>query len=552
MRRTCPYRRACRTEPPLVGLSSVSRTAPKSHTHDPLVCYAAAATLAALHGLASSCTTDLERLSAALTELDAALQPARSGRAVVAVVGRTKAGKSTLRFVLSGEGEDRIGRGGLGTTRTVIDYAWRGLRLRDTPGVGARGPGGQEDTALAAEAAATADLVLWLVTSDGLQQATVEPLRHLLSRGVPLLAVVNHKDCHDLREDQSWDRDVLLTDRQARDRRLRDVLEGTVSAAFDVVHVQLDVARWARDCPSRAKAWEVSGLPALERAIAAAAARARGQRVAVRRAQQVTALRAVGAALHDLVAVVAEDLARNQYALEEHRLRAAAESRGWRDARDVAGARARQLITSHLAAAERLAAVTEHRGEANAAWRSALDLLDAELTTSVTQSADRALADAGVGGVDDPPALDAPPVQQVRADLTGDPLNARAANTGKNVLKVVSAAPFLLLGPVGAFAGSVVAPVVAHALTRDLGPSEEGERRKRAASAQRASERAETAFGARLEGLLRAADAVRYERVLRPAMLRSVALLAQRMLLERQLADLIHAVHIVREALDED
>jgi hypothetical protein len=35
-------------------------------------------------------------------------------------------------------------------------------------------------------------------------------------------------------------------------------------------------------------------------------------------------------------------------------------------------------------------------------------------------------------------------------------------------------------------------------------------------------------------------------------MLRSVALLARRMLLERQLADLIHAVHVVREALDED
>lgn len=550
MRRTCPYRRACQTEPPLVGLSSVSRAASESHTLDPLVCYAAAATLAALHGLASSCRTDLERLSGALIELDAALQPARSGRVVVAVVGRTKAGKSTLRYVLSGEGEDGIGRGGLRTTRTVIDYDWRGLRLRDTPGVGARG--GHKDTALAVEAAATADLILWLVTSDGLQQATVEPLRHLVSRGAPLLVVVNHKDQHDLREDQSWDRAALLTEVDARDRRLQEVLEGTVSSAVDVVHVQLDVARWARACPARAKAWEVSGLPELERAIAKAASRARGQRAAVRHAQQVTALRAVGVVLDDLVVAVAEDVARNQYALEEHRLKAAAESRGWRDARDVAGARARQLITSHLAAAERLAAVTEHRGEANAAWRSALDLLDAELTTSVTQSADSALADASVGRVDDAPALDAPPVQQVRADLTGDPLNARAANTGKNVLKVVSAAPFLLLGPVGAFAGSVLAPVVAHALTRDLGPSEEGERRKRAASAQRASERAETAFGARLEGLLRAAEAVRYERVLRPAMLRSVALLAHRMLLERQLADLIHAVHVVREALDED
>lgn len=528
----------------------MSRAASPFGTYDALACYAAAAALAASQGLATSGTNDLERLGAALTGLDGSLQPARSGRAVVAVVGRTRAGKSTLRFVLTGDGEGGIGRGAQATTRTVIDYAWRGLRLRDTPGVGARDR--PEDTALAAEAAATADLVLWLVTSDGLQQATVEPLRHLLSRGVPLLAVVNHKEQHDLREDQSWDRDVLLTEREARDHRLREVLEGTVSSAFDVVHVQLDVARWARACPARAKAWEVSGLPALERAIAEAAARARGQRAAVRRVQQVTALRAVGVALDDLVAAVEGDLARNRYALEEHRCSAAAESRAWGDAREATGARARQLIDSQLAAAERLARVTEHRGEANAAWRSALDALDAELTTSVTRSAGRALGAAGAGRVDDALALDAAPVQRVRADLAGDPLNARAADTGKNVLKVVSAAPFWLLGPVGAVAGSVVAPLVTDVLTRNVGPTADGERTKRAASAQRAHKRAESAFRTRLGALLEAADGVRCDRVIRPTMVRSVALLAQRMLLERQLADLIHAVHVVREALDED
>lgn len=528
----------------------MSRAASPLRTCDALVSYAAAAALAASQGLATSRTTELERLGAARTELDAALQPARSGRAVVAVVGRTKAGKSTLRFVLSGEGEDRIGLGGQGTTRTVIDYAWRGLRLRDTPGVGARGR--PEDAALAAEAAATADLVLWLSTSEGVQQATVEPLRHLLSRGAPLLAVVNHKDQHDLREDQPWDRNVLLTDREARGRRLREVLEGTVGAAVDVVHVQLDVARWARACPTRARAWEASGLPALERAIADAAARACEQRAAVRRGHQVTALRAVGIALDDLVAAVEEDLVRSQYALEEHRFRAAAESRAWGDAREAAGAKARQLIASHLAAAERLARATEHRGEANAAWRSALDALDAELTTSVSRSAGRALGAAGAGRVDDALVLDAPPVQRVRADLAGDPLNARAVNTGKNVLKVISAAPFWLLGPVGAAAGSVVAPLVTDALTRNVGPTADGERTKRATSVQRAHKRAESAFRTRLGALLKAGDGVRCELVIRPTMLRSIALLARQRLLERQLADLIHAVHVVRGALDED
>ncbi len=218
----------------------------------------AAAAIALAHEELSATSGELEvgPLEAALSELRAALTPARHGPLVVAVVGRTRAGKSTLRFVLTGEGEDGIGRGGQRTTRTIMEYDWQGLLLRDTPGVGARD--GAADTALASQAAATADLVLWVVTSDGLQQATVEPVRHVLSRGVPVLVAVNHKEQHDLRDDQDWSSEALLTERDARDRRIRDVLARTIGASGEVVHVQLDVARWARGVMKRESAWAAS------------------------------------------------------------------------------------------------------------------------------------------------------------------------------------------------------------------------------------------------------------------------------------------------------
>src|SRR3954451_7601942 len=74
-----------------------------------------------------------EALSAAAAQLDTALAWHRAGPARVVCVGRTRAGKSTLRHVLTGEAEDGIGRGGQRTTRDNIEYVWRDLLLVDTP-----------------------------------------------------------------------------------------------------------------------------------------------------------------------------------------------------------------------------------------------------------------------------------------------------------------------------------------------------------------------------------------------------------------------------------
>ena len=114
---------------------------------------------------------DVVELSA--NRLGAAAAGGRSGVCRIATVGRTKAGKSTLRYVLTGQAENGIGIGGQRTTTSNLEYLWRDLEVVDTPGVGAFQ--GAEDAEVAAVAAAAADLVLWVVTSDGLQQATIRP-----------------------------------------------------------------------------------------------------------------------------------------------------------------------------------------------------------------------------------------------------------------------------------------------------------------------------------------------------------------------------------------
>ncbi len=307
--------------------------------------HATAAVVAALEELSSAeSEAEFALLEGAAAELRAALSPARKSPPVVAVVGRTRAGKSTLRFVLTGKGEDGIGRGGQRTTRSIIEYGWHGLLLRDTPGVGARD--GAADTALAIEAAATADLVLWIVTSDGLQKATVEPVRHILGRGVPVLVAVNHKEQHDLLEDRTWSSELLLTDREVRERRIREVLAGTVGASVQVVHVQLDVGRWARGVAGRERAWVASGVPILQRTLEAAACQAEAARAATRRAHQIAAMSAVDAALQVLEAGLEAALRVQDVIIAEHEERLAGATGDWRHEMAAAQAQAMELRSS--------------------------------------------------------------------------------------------------------------------------------------------------------------------------------------------------------------
>jgi hypothetical protein len=110
----------------------------------------------------------------------------------VVLMGRTMAGKSSLLSALSGSHFDRIGDGSQRFSRDVFAATPRAsgrIEVVDTPGVGASD--GAEDFDLAFSAAHDADLVLWVASSDSIQEETARALRLLGVIGKPIIVVLN-------------------------------------------------------------------------------------------------------------------------------------------------------------------------------------------------------------------------------------------------------------------------------------------------------------------------------------------------------------------------
>lgn len=110
----------------------------------------------------------------------------------VVLMGRTMAGKSSLLAALSRSHFDRIGDGRQRFSRDVfaaIPTASGRIEVVDTPGVGARD--GAEDFELAFNAALDGDLILWVASSDSIQEETARALRLLGAIGKPIIVVLN-------------------------------------------------------------------------------------------------------------------------------------------------------------------------------------------------------------------------------------------------------------------------------------------------------------------------------------------------------------------------
>ncbi len=63
----------------------------------------------------------------------------------ISFIGKTKSGKSTLHAIMTEKGWDKIGKGKQRTTRYNRVYEWEGIRIIDTPGIGAPEEGGRTD-----------------------------------------------------------------------------------------------------------------------------------------------------------------------------------------------------------------------------------------------------------------------------------------------------------------------------------------------------------------------------------------------------------------------
>ena len=116
----------------------------------------------------------------------------------IAFIGKTKAGKSTLHAIMTGEGWDAIGVGKQRTTRLNRVYEWENIRIIDTPGIGA--PGGKNDEEIAQSVINEADVICYVVTNDSIQETEFGFLRLLKENAKPLIILLNvHKNFRDSR-----------------------------------------------------------------------------------------------------------------------------------------------------------------------------------------------------------------------------------------------------------------------------------------------------------------------------------------------------------------
>ncbi|MDB9310398.1 50S ribosome-binding GTPase [Aphanizomenon sp. CS-733/32] len=112
----------------------------------------------------------------------------------VALFGRTKAGKSTLRETLTRGNGSTIGKGSQRTTRDVKEYFWQGLRLLDTPGIEAYQ--GNDDTNKANDIIDQSDIVLFLTSDDSVQPGEFQAMAQLQQINKYFAVILNVK--HDI------------------------------------------------------------------------------------------------------------------------------------------------------------------------------------------------------------------------------------------------------------------------------------------------------------------------------------------------------------------
>ncbi|GAB4333320.1 MAG: hypothetical protein Kow0037_11590 [Calditrichia bacterium] len=107
----------------------------------------------------------------------------------VTLFGRTKAGKSTIREALTNGDGSTIGKGAQRTTRDVRIYNWNHIRIIDTPGFDAYK--GEEDEKIAFSQVDETDLILFLVTSDSIEESEFIKLASLRRENKPVIILLN-------------------------------------------------------------------------------------------------------------------------------------------------------------------------------------------------------------------------------------------------------------------------------------------------------------------------------------------------------------------------
>jgi small GTP-binding protein len=120
----------------------------------------------------------------------------------VAFMGKTKAGKSTLHAVITGEGWNSIGIGKQRTTRFNRVYEWKNIRIIDTPGIGAAERDGRKDEEIARSIVDESDVICYVVSNDSIQPTELSWMRLLKENNKPLIVLLNLWDGIDKDEEK--------------------------------------------------------------------------------------------------------------------------------------------------------------------------------------------------------------------------------------------------------------------------------------------------------------------------------------------------------------
>ncbi|MGW5971706.1 GTPase [Streptomyces sp. NPDC055186] len=275
--------------------------------------------------------------------------PAVRGRLLVAIAGRTKSGKTTLRKALTRDADRTgIGRGAHRTTRKTSAFELGSVTYLDTPGFAAKDD--DLDAQHARVACDIADAVIWNYADTLRNEESVE-LQRLLLSGKPLLAVVNVKE-----RVNTLDRLRLFTQRPERafasapghTVRIEQVSGAVGVTPPTVLAVHSAAAHEAlstRDGELGDRAFRASRLPELEQSLAQLLAERAIPLRAVRLAEGV---RAPLAAFHDRAI---EELPRINLALGELERSTPSQRAALLDAFQNAGQNARDRLEAkrHLA-----------------------------------------------------------------------------------------------------------------------------------------------------------------------------------------------------------
>lgn len=112
----------------------------------------------------------------------------------ISLIGRTKAGKSTLHSILTKQGADKIGSGKQRTTRYNRVYQWNLLRLIDTPGIGSAEADGRTDEEIAKSVLGESDIICFVIADDSILKDILEFIEKIAELNKPIIILLNHKE----------------------------------------------------------------------------------------------------------------------------------------------------------------------------------------------------------------------------------------------------------------------------------------------------------------------------------------------------------------------